>query len=120
MPDNQQPETFAVMNTAREYEIQMYPHICDVATRMALDNGCINRAEPVERFYQTCDEVIADRDAVDLAKLDIWIQCLTQEQRDILADGEETERNSLVGSSPRGGDDMALLANLFDDIFEVM
>jgi hypothetical protein len=109
--------------TSKDYTIQKYPNICDIAVRMALDNGCVNRSEPIEKFFETCDEVLASADVSDLLWLERWLDTLTEEQADILADGEESEKNALCAQAPRvGGDEPngPLTTKLFDDIFEVM
>lgn len=112
--------TFAKLDTEDKFDIQAFPAICDVASRMAYDNGVVNRQEPIEEFYRTCDNVIADRTHADLVALETWITGLTEEQRDTLADGEETEVQALVATGPTGGPDNEPLANLLNDIFEVM
>jgi hypothetical protein len=87
---------------------------------MAMDNGCINREEPVTKFYETCDTVLGDKDDMELFRLTVWLGTLSEEELDTLADGEESEVNELRARSPKGGPDNAPLANIFDDIFEVM
>ena len=102
--------------------IHKYPNIRDVATRMALDNGVVNRQEPVADFYTSCDPVLASCDEADLKALEMWLDTMTEEQADTLADGEEKEREQLLQTCPQVGGDPASppIAKLFDDIFEVM
>jgi hypothetical protein len=116
------PDSYAVVDTDRSYDVQKYPSLCDVVTRMALDNGCINREESVEDFYAKCDEVLGAEGVTHeaLTLLDMWIFVLTDEERDILADGEDSELQSLVAKCPVGGPDGLPLANILDDIWEVM
>ena len=106
--------------TPKHYRIQNYPYICEVATRMAYDNDCINREETVEDFYATTESVLASVDEQELHNLNQWLETLTDEQMDTLADGEHTEVQELKAQGPTRHSDNAPLANIFDDIFEAM
>lgn len=122
----QVPDSYADLDACdadgNHFQIQEYPNICDIATRMAMDNGCINREETTADFYALCEPVIGDTGVYhdDLLRLDDWIATLSADEKDILADGEETEMKELVAKSPTGGPDHTPMASIFSDIFEVM
>lgn len=121
-----QPESYADLEArnsqGQPFQIQSYPHICDVATRMALDNDCINRDESTADFYEKTESVIGDTGVYheDLQALDDWLATLNSGEKDLLAGGEQEEMLALIAKGPTGGPDDIPLANIFNDMFEVM
>jgi hypothetical protein len=97
----------------------LYPTIYAVSLSVALDGGCINRAEPYTFFDALYEEVLgADNvDEVDLAELEVYLTKLTPEERELIAIGEVTERHALVQGSPLTSDGLPS-ALIFDVIWE--
>lgn len=93
-----------------------FPNITAVAQEIYLDNGKINRDHSIEDFQEELDEILG-ADGVyydDLKALDNWIATLTEEERDDLAAGEESDMLKVQCRAPNP----ELCEGLFNDIFE--
>jgi hypothetical protein len=110
-----------VLEAAMTHTLASYPAVLDVATRMALDNDMINRHHPESDFHALCDRAISNNGwrSDELQALEEWIQPLTDEDRDTLADGEESEVDALTSQAPARREPLVgSVADLFNDIFE--
>lgn len=96
--------------------LDKFPYIKEVALSMAYSNDMINRQEPEHLFVDGQDSVLASVDEDDLLQLDAWIGTLSREQRETLADGEETEVKELAAAGPQGPE--GPVSNIFNDMFE--
>ena len=92
-----------------------FPHITMIAQTIYLDNGKINRHHGEESFLEDLDCILG-ADGVyyaDLKALDDWLSTLTEEERETLADGEQSEMEEIQSRAPNPD----ICAGLFDDIF---
>lgn len=95
--------------------IERFPAIHDVCRRIAYANGFINRDFSEMQWREGTEEIFGAESVYesDLAKIEAWCATLTDEQREILADGEQSELIALEESSGLGR-----LLGIFNDVFE--
>ncbi len=88
---------------------------------IALAVGAINSHEPVEEALERAEEALGAEGVAtaDVEALDAWLASLTQEQRDVLADGEEDEIAAIEAESPMGESGYRVAALLYD-VWEVL
>lgn len=96
-------------------KIDSFPNIRHIAIEIAYDNGMVHRDSTEQDFINSTD-VALGADGVyeaDLRVLDEWIGTLTDEQKETLAVGEETEMQAVANMCPQ-----PWLCGIFYDIFE--
>lgn len=99
---------------------QMYPAIYEIVISMGSSNGMFHREADQDAVVAAAVSAFeADGvDTADVQRLDKWIATLSAEQKDVLSDGEETEREQLIFTGPFAGDQPA--ASLLDDAYDAM
>lgn len=100
----------------KEHNFKNYPNIVRAIKEMALCNNVINRHYPEKQFMFELEGYIACCPIypTTMNHIERWISSLTDEQIEILVDGEETEMERLLLNAPPS------TGELFVDVFDVM
>lgn len=83
------------------------------ALALAYDNGMINRHESEEQWLAKVAPLLENKPLMSLARLEVWLQGLTDEQVSVLVAGEQTEMKALVAEAP----DPEFTDALFNEVF---
>lgn len=98
--------------------INRYPKIKQFALDVALCNDMINRLEPEGAFLERCEQALFADGVLteDLERLEAWLDTLTEEQFETLADGDADDIDRLMYDSPVTLDGDPVICVL-DDVF---
>lgn len=99
-----------------------YKNLDDFVLTMAACHGIFSRYTSADRILQLAASAYA-ADGVyteDVKKLDEWLGTLTEDQKLILADGEEEEMSSLVADSPTSETSCVCVGQLIEDIYQAI
>lgn len=102
-------------------DVHAFPRLKFALEQMALDNGVINREEPIDKFHEVCNQIIGAEgvDWDDLAKMEEFLTTLSDEQITILVGGEVTEIRVILALAPTKIIGQRL-DGLLNDVFESM
>ena len=77
-----------------------YPLLRAMAEVIVRDGGGINRARSFADFSKDLEEVLRPLDPVDLNNLEVWIGSLSEQDRESLAIGEESDMAAVLREAP--------------------
>lgn len=98
--------------------IDDFPLIEKVALSLIQSVGALNRYETQAAWIARIEDLMLDEDVDDLLALERWLGTLSEEQRYLLADGEEFELEHLRELSPLDKYDLPI-ALFFNEVWEM-
>ena len=98
------------------------PNIVKLALGYAACQSILNRTCPEELIVAATLSALEADDVItaDVAALEQWLSTLTSDQKDVLEDGEEEARSELIADSPTSELSGMCVAQLLDDVFDVL
>lgn len=94
--------------------VHIFPHLKSACLDVARCNGMINRQETEHDFLTKITPVIEEVPLKILIFANAWISTLDDDQRLVLADGEETETLALLEGFEHG----TVLHKLLNEVFD--
>jgi len=94
----------------------------EIVLSMAASNGILNRTTTAQKIVKRAEVVLLDKDVTisDVYNLETWLRSLTDEQRETITDGEQSEMDEINAMSPMNSKGTDHVSALIERMYEAI